>query len=250
MVFVLGVTMNGYSQSVKIPFFGKMKVQELCGTSDCRPSYGIKAYVHKNDRLFYDGNYNSILGRKFSGKNIFDNHPSGLRKITHDDVNSLFTTDGTANLDRVQKKDFDAKLSADLKQILEMGLQLPPDLKAQLFAKLNNYVQDETNGAIDFSFEILELKKGVDIEMETERILSALEKGEKLITGISIITISGNWETKILKTVLDNFEIELGLKDKLSVDAKLQYDSSKNKLVTGTIQPFSFIIGDSYIIKK
>ena len=36
-----------YSQKRKIPFFGKVKLTELCGSSDCRPSYGIKAYVHK-----------------------------------------------------------------------------------------------------------------------------------------------------------------------------------------------------------
>lgn len=250
VLVVLSLGFNIYAQSVKIPFFGKMTTKELCGTANCLPDYGIRAYVHKNDRLFYDENYNSILGRKFKGKDIFNHRSSGVQKISDDDVNSVFKTEGIATLDKRQKKDFDAKLAADLKQILQSEIQLPDDLKAQLLTKLNNYIQTNTNSSIDFSFEILVLKKGEKIETEIEQILSTLKKGEKLITGISVITINGKWETNVLKNVLSNFEIETGIDNKLSGEIKMKYDNSKNKIVSGTIKPFAFIIGDSYLIKN
>lgn len=250
IVFVFGFSVYGWGQKkVNIPFFGKMEMKELCGDENCSPSYGVRAYVHKKDRLYYNGDYNSVLGRKFVGNKIFNSSLSGLRKITDKEVTSSFKTKGTITIKETQKKDFDAKLTADLKQALEAGITLPEELKVKLFAKLNNYVKTETKGSINFVFEILELQKGGEFEKEVNQVFSTLVKGEKLLTGISVVTIDGNWEKDVVKNILTNFEMEVGLNEEISAEAKLKYEKSKQRLIAGTITPFSFIIGDSYLIK-
>ena len=55
LILTLSTSFSGYSQQREIPFFGKFSLVELCGSDDCRPSYGTKVYINKKDKLYYDG---------------------------------------------------------------------------------------------------------------------------------------------------------------------------------------------------
>lgn len=239
---------NAYSQKQEIPFFGKVELKELCGSNNCLGSYGIKAYVHKNDKLYYNGDYNSILGRVFK-KSIFDTKPSGLRSITNEDVDYFAEHKGTGKLEKNTKVEFDANLTANIDEILKNEIQLPEEFKIKLLTESKNTVSKRSGNTIDFSFRIIQLKNVGDIDKQLNEAFVKLEKGEKIITSISVVSISGQWTSNTLKEVFDNFELNAALNDKLSVESKLKYEKSKDLVLKGEVKEFSFIIGDTYKIK-
>src|SRR5690606_27496300 len=98
--------------------------------------------------------------------------------------------------------------------------------------------------------KIIQLKNTGEIDKQVSQAFSKLEKGQKLITGISVVTISGKWTSNTLREALDEFELNVGLNDILSADAKLKYDKSKERVLEGEVKEFGFIIGDSYKLKK
>lgn len=221
----------------------------MCGSNDCRPAYGIKAYVHKNDKLYYNGDYNSILGRVIS-TSIFDTNSSGMRNITEDDVDYFVDHNGSGSLEQKSKSEFDANVTANLSQILKNSIDLPDDLKVKLIAEIDKAVTKNTKNDIEFSFKIIQLKNVGDIDKQLTNAFSKLKKGEKIITGISVVTVSGKWTSNTLKEVLDEFELSVGLNDNLSAEAKLKYEKSKERALKGKVKEFGFIIGDSYKLKK
>lgn len=249
IILTVFLSMNAYSQKRKIPFFGKIKLSELCGSNDCRGSWGEKAYVHKNDRLYYNGNYNSILGRVFT-TSIFDTRISGLNNITKDDVDYFAEQNGSGSLLKNVKTEFDAKLNADLSELLRKEVDLPEDLKAKLLAELDNTITRRTNNTIDFGFKIIQLKNVGDIGAQITDIRSRLNENQKLITSISVVTISGEWTSYTLKEVLNTFEANVDLEEVLSAQAKLTYDKSRERVLGGRVKEFGFIIGDTYIMNN
>ena len=154
LVLTILFSLNNYSQKIKVPFFGKMKLTELCGSNDCRPSYGIKAYIHKNDKLYYNGDYNSILGRVIS-KSIFDTESSGIGNITRNDVDYFVEHSGSAFVEQKSKSEFDVNVIANLKQLLISNIDLPEDLKAKILAEIDKTVTKNTKNEIEFSFKII-----------------------------------------------------------------------------------------------
>lgn len=135
-------------------------------------------------------------------------------------------------------------------QILRNKIDLSEDLKAKLIAELDKTVTRKTKNKISFSFKIIQLKNTGEIDKQVSKAFSKLEKGQKLITGISVVTISGQWTSNTLKEALGEFELNVGLNDVLSADAKLKYDKSKERILEGEVKEFGFIIGDSYKLKK
>ena len=249
LVFTILLSLNGYSQKLKIPFFGKIKLTELCGSKNCLPSYGIKAYVHKNDKLYYNGDYNSILGRVISNS-IFDTESSGIDDITKDDINYYVEHNGNGSVKQESKTEFDTNVTSNLTELLKSSIELPEDLKIKLLADIDNTVTKNTKNKITFSFKIIELKKVGEIDRQVTKAFSKQEKGQKIVTGISVVTISGKWTSNTLKEVLNEFELSAGLNDILSAGAKLKYEKSKERILEGEVKEFGFIIGDSYKLKK
>jgi len=235
------------AQSKKVPFFGKMTYSEICGSgSDCLPTNGTKANIA--GKIYYNGDPNSFLGMKFK-KSPFPPLAIGFKNITAVDLDTFVVHNGSAKIDVQQKKDFDAKISGDLKQIINSSTEIGDDLKAKILVEIDNEVKKETSKTIDFHFEIIQLKNTGSVGTEITNKLATLNKGEKLIVGISVMTISGSWTSKTLKTILDNFELTAGYKE-LSADAKLKFQQAKDRALKGTVKPFSFIIGDTYLIKQ
>lgn len=234
------------AQSKKIPFFGKMKYSEICGSDKCLPTNGSAAYVA--DKIFFNNDYNSFLGKKFKSS-PFPTIPCMTYNITEKDVDTYLEHKGKGQLEINQKIDFDANISADLVKIINEGIELPTDLKAKLITDLKSGVEKQTKNLIDFDFKIIQLKNTGEIGNEIAKSLQSMNKGEKLIVGASVISISGEWTSNTLKNIFDSFELSTGYKEYLSGEAKLKYEQSKNKVLSGSVKRFSFIIGDSYIIK-
>jgi len=249
LVAFIMLSLNVNGQKRKIPFFGKIKLTELCGSNDCRPTYGIKAYIHKNDKLYYNGDYNSILGRVIS-TSIFDTESSGINNITRDDVDYFVEHNGSGSIEQKSKTEFDANATANLTQLLKSTIDLPENLKVELLAVLDKTVTKNTKNEIDFSFRIIQLKNVGDIDKEVSEAFSKLNKGEKIITGISVVAISGKWTSDTLKEVLDEFELSAKVNDDLSAEAILKYEKSKKRVLDGKVKEFGFIIGDSFKQKK
>jgi len=249
LVLTILFSLNSYSQKIKIPFFGKIKPTELCGSNDCRPSYGIKAYIHKNDKLYYNGDYNSILGRVISNT-IFDTESSGIGNITKNDVDYFALHTGSGLIEQESKSEFDLNVTANLKQLLSNNIDLSEDLKIKLLAEVDKTVTKNTKNEIEFSFKIIQLKNVGEIDKQVTNAFSKLKKGQKFITGISVVTIRGAWTSGTLKEVLDEYELSAGLNHILSAAAKVNYEKSKERVLKGEVKEFEFIIGDSFKLKK
>ena len=113
------------------------------------------------------------------------------------------------------------------------------------FEELGNTVSKETTNSIDLKFQIIQLKKAY-IASEANKCLAKLDKKGKVVTGFSVLYVSGTWTSNTLNTALYNFELKAGLKDKLSTEAKLEYEKSKERVLSGNFKPFSIIIAEAY----
>ncbi|MFI1773374.1 hypothetical protein [Thalassobellus citreus] len=248
LVLTIFLSFNSYSQKKrKIPFFGKVLLTELCGSDQCAPTYGIRAYIHKKDKLYYNGEYSSVLGRIFK-KDIFSSLSSSITNLTKDDVDYFVEVDGTGSVEEKSKKEFDANLTATLTDLLRKDIDLKKNLKAKLLAEVDKIVENKTRNNIEYSFKIIQLKRTGDIDNKVATAVSNLNKDEKLIVGISVVTVSGNWTSKSLKEVINKFEATAGWSDSLSAEAKLNYEKSKKRVLEGKVKEFGFIIADSYLM--
>lgn len=232
-------------EKIQVPYFQTLSGMEICGTENCNPTVG--AWVPLVGGYLYDGDPKSILGRKM-GKKINDNRKCTSREPNDNEFQTLRegTLNGTLDIDK--KDEFDVQVTTELTKIINQFIDVSKEVKAELLAEIENSVKSKSNAKIELKYKIIQLHRSyLDTEIETCR--KTLKRSETVIAGISVLTVSGNWNSSTLKDIFRTFEANAKAFKMLDADAKLKYEESKNKVLEAKFEPFSLIFNVAYLGK-
>lgn len=232
--------------TVNVPYFGKMTSLELCGSPNGCKSPTSPYWASVKDGKYYDGTPGSILGRGF--KTIFDSYPCVTRIPVDTDVDTHNIHNLSGKVQENKKKEFDATIKANLTRLIN-SQNLPDSIKADLLTQLNNSVESATTRNIELVYKVLGLKQPY-IDDQVKTCYTTLQKKHMVVTGISLISIKGNWTSNTLKDAFKKFEANAALFKSLSAEVKINYEKTKETLLNGSFEPFSTIHSVSYLYKK
>jgi hypothetical protein len=220
IIVALIATSTLFAQSkIQVPYFKTLSGNEICGSPNCNPTIGIWAPI-KGGYLF-DGDAKKIFGRKFGKSGIFDNLPCATRlpNETEFEIRKKGTLNGT--LDVTKKSDFDSKVTADLTKIINQYVSVNETVKADILAELKRTVDTKSSAIIELEYNIIQLNNSY-LDTEIEEARKKLGKKEKIIIGLSVLTVSGTWNSNTLKDVFANFEASAEAFKAFDADAKLK----------------------------
>jgi hypothetical protein len=250
MMFIFTfITLRSIGQKrIYVSYFGNMTSLELCGSKKtCKPT-NAKNWAYVTGEKFYNGNPASALGRAFEST-IHESSPCVTKLPTFADLDSFNIHDLTGKVEETKKRQLELEIVANLTRLLNEQINLPDSIKADLAAQIDNTVKTETSHEIELRYKVYELKQ----EYVDEQILSCIKNlsdGQKVSVGISVVTVRGSWTSNTLKEIFRKFEANASVFQNLSAELKASYESSKNRVLEGTFQPFSLIVSDAYRTKK
>ena len=230
---------------IQVPYFKTLSGNEICGSPDCNPTIGIWAPI-KGGYLF-DGDAKKVFGRKFK-KGIFDNFPCSDRLPLDTEFKTLKSGTLNGTLDITKKSDFSSKVTADLIKIINQYADVSENVKADLLAELKRTVDAKSNATIELEYKIIQLENDF-LDKEIEQCRQKLGKKEKVVIGLSVLTVSGTWNSNALKELFTNFEAKAEAFKALDAEAKFKYEQSKQKILSAKYEPFSLIFNVAYRMK-
>lgn len=248
-LFLLGltITISTYGQKkVQIPYFETLSGNEICGTKDCNPTNGIWQTI-KGGYLF-DGDLTEIFGRKFK-KGIFINSKCAPKKPTSEQYKVVKSGSLKGTLKTEKKNEFDSKISADLSKIINDNIDIDAAIKAELLAELKKTVEKKSKSKIELKYQIVQIENDY-LDNEIKECRKTLKKKERVIIGVSVITVSGNWNSETLKDVFANFEANAEAFTAMTAELKNQYEAEKEKTLNAKFDPFSMIFNVSYLFSE
>lgn len=232
-------------KKIEVPYFGTMTPVELCGLPACKPT--ISPYwAMVNGGKFYDGVPGNILGRSFK-KSVFETNSCVFKVPIDNDVNVFATHNLSGKVQENKKKDFDATINANLTRLIN-SQNLPDSIKANLLAQIKNSVESATSKNIELIYKVVELKQPY-IDEQVNACYAHLERKHKIVTGVSLISLKGNWTSNTLSDAFKKFEINAALFKSLSAEIKANYEKTKETLLNGNFEPFSLVLVTSYKYK-
>jgi len=246
LIMVIGLSNYATAQkTINVPYFGKMTAQELCGSSTefCQPTSSsrfakVKAKVYKGE-IEYE------LFRKFK-KSIFETTPCSNSELSANDYTISSSNTLTASVESKEKKSFDQKLEANLTKIIGRFFgKLDESIKADIKAELIKNIESETNQEIELEYIVYDLtQRFIDDNLST--CMDSDPKKRKIVTGISILTVSGEWTTDVFKKTFTNFEGNVQAFNALSVESKNEYEKEKKVILDGNFEAISIIFSVAY----
>lgn len=246
LAVALLTTCSLFGQSkIQVPYFKTLSGNEICGSPDCNPTIGVWAPI-KGGYLF-DGDAKSVFGRKFK-KRIFDNFACSDRLPLEAEFDTLKSGTLNGTLEVTKKDTFSSKVKADLIKIINQYVDVSKNVKADLIAELKRTVDSKSNATVELEYKIIQLKNSF-LDKEIEKCRQTLDKHEKVIIGLSVLTISGTWSSNALRESFANFEATAGAFKALDAEAKLKYEQSKQKILNAKYEPFSLIFNVAYRLK-
>jgi len=247
IVAALFATTTLFAQSkIQVPYFKTLSGREICGSQNCNPTIGVWAPI-KGGYLF-DGDAKKIFGRKFGKSGIFDNSPCATRLPNETEFKTLKSGTLNGTLDITKKSEFDVKVNADLTKIINQYVSVNETVKADLIAELKKIVDAKSEATIELEYKIIQLESNY-LDTEIEQARKTLGKKEKIIIGLSVLTVSGSWNSNTLKDVFANFEANAAAFKALDAKAKLDYEQSKKKVLEAKFDAFSMIFNVAYKLK-
>ena len=241
IAILLAASISGCSK-INIPHFQSLKPADVCGgvPNKCQPTSSEKWTKVAN--LDYDG-YGSILGRKF-GSTIFTHMPC-MTVGTASDV----IVRGENNITGVLKKDgrsqFILKTEAELDQGLRDAItSLPASAAAAAKGELDKTIQTASMSKVDLRYFRVDLTTSF-LDNNLENCMAGLDRGEKVITGVSVIETSGEWSRNRVAEFIAAFEASAAY---LALDgsAKADWDQKSDLALSGTFEPVSYVFAAAY----
>lgn len=253
---ILWTSCSIFAQSkIQVPYFKTLSGNEICGSQNCIAN-NANTWATIYGGYLYDGDASKIFGRKYKtygtigrifGKRggIFENSSCASRLPNENEYKELRKGNLQGILDITKKTDFESKVNADLTKIINQYVNVNPTVKADLLAELKKTVDLKSNATVDLEYRIIQLEQEF-LDNEIENCIKSLSKGEKVIVGLSVLTVAGTWNSNTLKEVFANFEANAGAFKALDAEAKSIYEQSKQKVLTAKYEPFSMIFNVTY----
>lgn len=236
------MTSTAAMASIKVPFFNNLKEQDVCGAipKDCQPNSSHK--WSKVSGLDYRGI--TMLGRKY-GKSVFETEKCFTPAVTENNVQRFGTASIKGSLKSSGKSGFGAKANATLDESLrDLIGPLPEGLKAKAKLELSQTVNKSLTSEIELSYERVDLSYDF-IDEHLASCMATMGKGEKVITGLSIISTSGNWTRGRISEFVAGVEASAEFQS-LNAEAKARWNNKKNLVLAGEFKPVTFVFAVAY----
>lgn len=235
------------AQKIQVPFFEKLKVSDVCGGASpyCVPTSSLN-YDRVNGADF-NGDLQDWLGTHYKNRNgaLFNRESCYSDFSVEKDVSTAGLHNFFAIVDNRYAGNINSKLGIDLNKFLGGILSILPipvgiKLKADATDKLTN----SSAKNIGFVYKRIDLKLPAITKMM--QVCRPVTGGtDRVVTGISIITVSGEWSYGKIVDAFGEFEASgefLGL----SPDIKSKYTDERNKALSGKFEPLTMVIGVAY----
>lgn len=245
LVALMTVNFVNAQSKIKVPYFDKMTAMEICGetTNFCQPTSSEK-WAPVKGKIF-KGKIEYELFRSFKNT-IFETAPCPNAKLTDKDFVSKSIHKLQGSVASIEKQKFDEKIKANLTDLINKYFtSLSKSIKADIEAELVKNIKKETSQKIKLEYRTYDLTDAF-IDDQLENCLSSIPKGQKVVTGISVLTIDGSWTTNTLKQTFANFEANVTAYDALTLESKNQYEKDKQTILTGDFEPLSVIFAVAY----
>lgn len=231
---------------VRVPYFSPLSDQAVCGgvPRHCRPTSSEKFTRFGNDPVPYNGRPSQFLGRKFG--RIREAEPCVTAPISEADVNRSGRTTVSARARSNSVSRLQGKVAADLRTLVERVVAtLPEGARAAAKAEVDRNVTTESVRNLVLEYERIDLNQ-VYIDNHIAACIASLGRNERMITGIAVMTVSGDWTRSRLRDVLAAFEASAAFREDISVDARARYEAEKNSVLNSALQPTSFLISAAW----
>ncbi len=227
---------------IRIPYFRALRTADVCGNSSsyCQPTSSLRF-----DRVRgadYSGDPAEWLGRTYA--TVFQRSacfaalaPGDWRVSNRNSLTGIRDEARTANLR--------SKINADLSRYLGPVFSVLPDkLRASFAADATDRLVQSGGGNVDLVYERIDLTVAA-IDRLKSACYSQTRNRLKIITGISVVTVSGTWTRHNL---VDSFGKLEGSADflGLSTETKAEYTNKKALTLQGNFEPLSFVIATAW----
>lgn len=230
--------------TIKVPYFDEMTPEEVCGGASkyCQPT-SSEHWAKVKPGKDYNNKVGNVLGRKF--ENVFATYPCVTTKPTIENVNitGKATIEGTITSET--KNELKAKIDADIVKLIEENTgQTLKDLNINLASEVSSTTQNMLTQNIALTYERIDLNQDF-MDAYLEQCISTLTDEQNVITGISVITVQGEWSKKTLNDILAKIEATASYQS-LSAEAKNKYTLDKKRILDGKFEPITYYFAVAY----
>lgn len=233
-----------FKPKIKVPYFEPLTAAQLCGGFNryCQPTSSTTFERLREPTDFFDGKPAALLGRSYSM--IYETAactsvPNFVnRNSTDDDVTYSGQSGVVGTVASESQSAFNAGVSADIdKFVAETFPNFPQEFQAAAKAKLESKMQSALQQNASITYHRMDLTQAF-IDAHLGECLDKLPSNRKVITGVSMITVSGDWSQTILRDILTELEASAEYRS-LSADLKASYTQRKSIALQGTFEPLA-----------
>lgn len=228
---------------INVPYFSKLSKYEVCGgfNSYCQPASSRKYHVLRGADF---GGLDEWLGVSYN-KTAFQRTPCIGPFSKVDDVRVSGEQSFSASFDKKYNGRLRSVLNADIATYLGAVLtSLPAGLQAKLKADATDKLTTSDNGKANFRYRRYDLTMAAMSNLLSD--CYAKTKGKrKVITGVSVIEMSGDWARDRLIDSFGTIEASADFIG-LSTEVKTAYTDARKKAANGTFQPLAFVIATAW----
>jgi len=236
------------SCSIKIPYFDKLSYNEVCGghPKKCQPQ-SSKEWDPIEPGVDFSGDYSDLLGQKYNDRSsIFETSDFVDRTSINSnsyEIKGKNKIEGRIN--KTSKNDFKAALKADiLKLFSEQSKANFSDVDINLDSQITSVIDRTDISSINLEYKRVDLTKRF-INTHITPKLTDLSSKDKVITGISLITVEGNWSRSKVTELFAQLEAT-GEYRTLTSSAKNNYKRDKNRILNGKFESLQYCISAAY----
>lgn len=232
------------SAKVRLPFVGDVSDEQLCGgaTRDCRAT-SSQSWLPVESGWDYSGQPENVLGRSFFGKNLLDHRPCVTTAITPTDVVESPPFRAEIQIHNKQRRAFSFNLLGRVSSFFKSLFGGRDDDQARVLARFERAVNSELNSRASIEHRRIDLRQ----ESIDRSLAGCLDvaSGQRVITGFSVATVSGESASRRLAELVASFEASAEYRS-LSADLQAQFQSQREKVVALVMQPTTMILGVAY----
>lgn len=225
--------------SITIPYFRSLSEQAVCGRQprNCQPS-SSRRWVSISG-IDYHGRPSDFLGRSYD-RSAFERSVCIRAPIAESDVQRSGRNTFTGTFRDDATNQFRPHAVANLSELLR-GLigSLPAELQADAGAALNNSVTENLSSTIQLEYERIDLTTDF-MDRNMSECLASVPRSARVITGVSVIKVSGTWTQSRVSSLISHVEASIGFRQ-LSAGIRSEWDRQKGLLLQGTFQPMSYV---------
>lgn len=228
---------------VRLPYFGDIDEEELCGrsTRECNPG-NSSTYGEFKDLTDFD-QAAAWLGRRYED-DIYLAETCGY-PLKDDDFVIRGTNDFDASIQEAQSSSWGIFVTGQLDSKVGLGKGILPDGAAAKFrAGLGQSVTNNSSAELELKY----YRVLPSLDYRDTAIVPCLNdtpRNQYVILGVSVIEVFGTWQDTVLQEAFAGFEASAEYNE-LSASVKAAYELKKNEVLTGDFEKVAMVFSYTY----